>query len=80
VIDEKIMPGVWSLKGYFDLVDYSIVQSSKRRAQGYIRSRFRAIISTGGLFSALIDDYANDAARCGCRMQKVGATVRSHKP
>ncbi len=28
---EKIMPGVWSLKGYFDLVDYHIKNDFKRK-------------------------------------------------
>jgi hypothetical protein len=28
---EKILPGVWSLKGYFDLIDYNIVHDGKRK-------------------------------------------------
>ena len=26
---EKLFPGVWSLKGYFDLIDYKTVHSRK---------------------------------------------------
>ena len=33
---EKVFPGVWSLKGYFDLVDYKIVSDSKRKVFRYI--------------------------------------------
>jgi hypothetical protein len=33
---EKILPGVWSLKGYFDLVDYNIVHDGKRKVFRYI--------------------------------------------
>jgi hypothetical protein len=29
---EKILPGVWSLKGYFDLVDYKIIHDGKRNS------------------------------------------------
>lgn len=33
---EKIIPGVWSLKGYFDLVDYKTVNDGKRNVFRYI--------------------------------------------
>jgi len=33
---EKIFAGVWSLKGYFDLVDYKIVNDGKRNVFRYI--------------------------------------------
>ena len=33
---EKVLPGVWSLKGYFDLVDYKIVNDGKRNVFKYI--------------------------------------------
>src|SRR5262245_38292354 len=33
---EKILSGVWSLKGYFDLVDYKIVHDGKRNVFRYI--------------------------------------------
>lgn len=33
---EKIFPGVWSLKGYFDLIDYKIVHDGKRNVFRYI--------------------------------------------
>jgi hypothetical protein len=31
---EKVLPDVWSLKGYFDLVDYKIVHDGKRNVSG----------------------------------------------
>lgn len=33
---EKIMDGVWSLKGYFELIDYKIVNTGKRNVFRYI--------------------------------------------
>lgn len=33
---EKIFEGVWSLKGYFDLIDYKIVNDGKRNVFKYI--------------------------------------------
>ena len=33
---EKILPGVWSLKGYFDLIDYEIAHDGKRNVFRYI--------------------------------------------
>lgn len=33
---EKIQEGVWSLKGYFDLIDYKIVNDGKRNVFRYI--------------------------------------------
>jgi hypothetical protein len=33
---EKVLPGVWSLKGYFDLLDYKIVHDGKRNVFRYI--------------------------------------------
>ena len=33
---EKIFPGVWSLKGYFDLIDFKIVHDGKRNVFRYI--------------------------------------------
>ena len=33
---EKILPGVWSLKGYFDLVDCKVVQDGSRKVFRYI--------------------------------------------
>jgi hypothetical protein len=33
---EKILPGVWSLKGYFDLIDYKIVDDGSRNVFRYI--------------------------------------------
>jgi hypothetical protein len=33
---EKILPGVWSLKGYFDLIDYKTVHDGKRKVFRYI--------------------------------------------
>jgi hypothetical protein len=33
---EKVLPGVWSLKGYFDLIDYKIVHDGKRNVFRYI--------------------------------------------
>lgn len=35
-IYEKVFPGVWSLKGLFDLVDYKIVQDGKRNVFRFI--------------------------------------------
>ena len=32
----KILPGVWSLKGYFDLVDYGIVHDGSRNVFRFI--------------------------------------------
>ena len=32
---EKVFPGVWSLKGYFDLVDYKVVHDGKRNVFRY---------------------------------------------
>jgi hypothetical protein len=43
---EKIFSGVWSLKGYFDLVDYTIVHDGRRKVFQYIlRLSDRADIS-----------------------------------
>ena len=33
---EKIMPGIWSLKGFFDLIDYKIVHDGKREVFRFI--------------------------------------------
>ena len=33
---EKILPGVWSLKGYFDLIDYKQVNDGKRNTYRFI--------------------------------------------
>lgn len=33
---EKILPGTWSLKGYFNLIDYKIVHDGKRNVFRYI--------------------------------------------
>lgn len=33
---EKVFPGVWSLKGFFDLVDYKIVHDGKRNVFRYV--------------------------------------------
>jgi hypothetical protein len=33
---EKIFPGVWSLKGYFDLIDYKFIHDGKRNVFRYI--------------------------------------------
>ena len=33
---EKVFSGVWSLKGYFDLIDYKIVENSKRKVFRFI--------------------------------------------
>ena len=33
---EKILPGVWSLKGYFDLVDYKVFHDGSRKVFRYI--------------------------------------------
>jgi len=33
---EKIFPGVWSLKGYFDLIDYNTVDDGKRNVFRFI--------------------------------------------
>lgn len=33
---EKILPGVWSLKGFFDLIDYKIHHDGKRNVFRYI--------------------------------------------
>lgn len=33
---EKVFPGVWSLKGFFDLVDYKVVHDGKRNVFRYI--------------------------------------------
>ncbi len=33
---EKVLPGVWSLKGYFDLIDYKIVNDGNRNVFRYI--------------------------------------------
>ncbi len=33
---EKILPGTWSLKGYFDLIDYNVVHDGKRNVFRYI--------------------------------------------
>lgn len=33
---EKVFPGVWSLKGYFDLIDYKIVYNGTRNVFRYI--------------------------------------------
>ncbi len=35
-IYEKILPGVWSLKGYFDLIDYKVVHDGKRNVFKFI--------------------------------------------
>lgn len=35
-IYEKVFPGVWSLKGYFDLTDYNIINDGKRNIFRYI--------------------------------------------
>jgi hypothetical protein len=33
---EKVLPGVWSLKGYFDLVDYKIIHDGERKVFRFI--------------------------------------------
>ena len=33
---EKVFPGVWSVKGYFDLIDYKVVHDGKRNVFRYI--------------------------------------------
>lgn len=33
---EKILPGVWSLKGFFDLIDYKVVHDGKRNVYRFI--------------------------------------------
>lgn len=33
---EKVFPGVWSLKGFFDLIDYKIVHDGKRNTYRFI--------------------------------------------
>lgn len=33
---EKILPGTWSLKGYFDLIDYKVVHDGKRNVFRFI--------------------------------------------
>lgn len=33
---EKVFPGVWSLKGFFDLIDYKIIHDGKRNVFRYI--------------------------------------------
>jgi hypothetical protein len=33
---EKILPGVWSLKGYFDLIEYKVVDDGQRKVFRYI--------------------------------------------
>ncbi len=33
---EKVLPGVWSLKGYFDLVNFKVVNDGKRNVFRYI--------------------------------------------
>ena len=33
---EKILPGIWSLKGFFDLIDYKIFNDGKRNTFRYI--------------------------------------------
>jgi hypothetical protein len=33
---EKILPGVWSLKGYFDLIEYKVVYDGKRNVFRFI--------------------------------------------
>lgn len=33
---EKVFPGVWSLKGFFDLVDYKIVSDGRRNVFRYV--------------------------------------------
>ncbi len=44
---EKVFPGVWSMKGFFDLVDYKIVNDGKRNVFRYIlRLSDRSEIST----------------------------------
>jgi len=46
---EKILPGVWSLKGYFDLIDYKIVHDGRRKAFRYIlRLSDRSDIASSG--------------------------------
>jgi len=35
-IYEKVFPGVWSLKGFFDLIDYKVVNDGKRNVFQYI--------------------------------------------
>src|SRR5262245_15124286 len=47
---EKILSGVWSLKGYFDLVDYTIVHDGKRKVFRYIlRLSDRADVSSSSM-------------------------------
>jgi hypothetical protein len=33
---EKVLPGVWSLKGFFDLLDYKIVHDGKRNVYRFV--------------------------------------------
>lgn len=33
---EKVLPGVWSLKGFFDLIDYKIVRDGTRNVYRFI--------------------------------------------
>lgn len=35
-VHEKVFPGVWSLKGFFDLIDYKIVHDGKRSVFRFI--------------------------------------------
>jgi 5-methylcytosine-specific restriction endonuclease McrA len=47
---EKIFSGVWSLKGYFDLIDYKIVHDGKRNV-------FRFILRLSDRNENLSDDF-----------------------
>jgi len=56
---EKIFPGVWSLKGFFDLIDYIIFNDGKRNAFRYIlrisdRDELNTVISTDIAHTRLI--------------------------
>jgi hypothetical protein len=45
---EKILPGVWSLKGLFDLIDYRVVNDGKRNVFRFILKLSAAQIDNGG--------------------------------
>jgi hypothetical protein len=43
---EKVFPGVWSLKGFFDLIDYKVVHDGNRNVYRYILNLSDKVRST----------------------------------
>lgn len=52
---EKVFPGVWSLKGFFELVDYKIVNDGKRNVFRFILKLSDKLVDTTGHTEILVE-------------------------